>query len=168
MKVENEVAAEYVVGDVVKIDTLRWENDLVDQALAILRGRMVTVGISLTSPQVVKEYLTLKLAEREREVFGVMLVNAQNKLIHDEELFAGTLSQTSVFPREVVKLALEYNAHNVVLYHNHPSGLAEPSRADEFLTTTLKSALALIDVRVLDHIIVGGMTTMSFAEKGLL
>lgn len=168
MKAESETSAEYVVGGMPKIDTLRWENEQIDQALSIMRGRMATFGISLTSPQVVREYLTLKLADLEREVFGVMLVNAQNKLIHDEELFAGTLTQTSVYPREVVKLALKHNAHNVVLYHNHPSGVAEPSRADEFLTETLKSALALIDVRVLDHVIVGGMNTVSFAEKGML
>jgi len=168
MRAESETAAEYVVDLERRTDSLRLENDLIDQALQILRGRMVTPGIELSSPQVVKEYLILKLAEKDREVFGVLLVNAQNKLIHDEELFVGTLTQTSVFPREIVKVALSHSAHSVVIYHNHPSGLAEPSRADEFLTTTLKSALALIDVRVLDHIIVGGMTTMSFAERGML
>jgi DNA repair protein RadC len=101
-------------------------------------------------------------------VFIVLLLDAQNRLIKAQELFRGTLSQTSVYPREVVKLSLAGNAAGVLFAHNHPSGLAEPSRADELLTQNLKSALALVDVKVLDHFIVAGTNTISFAERGLL
>jgi DNA repair protein RadC len=116
----------------------------------------------------VKEYLRLQIGGREHEVFVVLFLDAQNRLIRLEELFRGTLTQTSVYPREVVKRALELNAAAVVLAHNHPSGAAEPSRADEFLTQTLKSALGLIDVRVLDHLVVTRSEVVSFAERGLL
>ncbi|MBX3603387.1 MAG: DNA repair protein RadC, partial [Rubrivivax sp.] len=107
------------------------------------------------SPQRVKDYLALHLAGRAQEVFAVLFLDGQHRLLKLEEMFAGTLTQTSVYPREVVRRALALNAGAVVLAHNHPSGLAEPSRADEYLTATLKSALALVDVRVLDHLIVG-------------
>jgi len=116
----------------------------------------------------VKEYLRLQIGGREHEVFVVLFLDAQNRLIRLEELFRGTLTQTSVYPREVLKRALELNAAAVVLAHNHPSGAAEPSRADEFLTQTLKSALGLIDVRVLDHLVVTRSEAVSFAERGLL
>jgi DNA repair protein RadC len=116
----------------------------------------------------VKEYLRLQIGGRQHEVFVVLFLDAQNRLIRLEELFRGTLTQTSVYPREVVKRALELNAAAVVLAHNHPSGAAEPSRADEFLTQTLKSALGLIDVRVLDHLVVTRSEAVSFAERGLL
>lgn len=120
------------------------------------------------SPGKVKDYLRLQLAERDHEVFAVLFLDAQSRLIRLEEMFRGTLTQTSVYPREVLKRALEVNAASVILTHNHPSGVAEPSRADEFLTQTLKSALALVDVRVLDHLVVGRGEVMSFAERGLL
>ena len=120
------------------------------------------------SPQTVREYLRLQLAALSHEVFAVLFLDAQHRLIVCEELFRGTLTQTSVYPREVVKRALEANAAAVVFAHNHPSGAAEPSRADEFLTQTLKSALALVDVRVLDHLVVGDTQVVSFAERGLL
>jgi DNA repair protein RadC len=120
------------------------------------------------SPGAVKTYLRLQLAQLGHEVFAVMFVDAQSRLLRFEELFRGTLSQTSVYPREVVKRALELHASAVILAHNHPSGVAEPSRADELLTQTLKSALALVDVRVLDHFIIGQGEVMSFAERGLL
>lgn len=116
----------------------------------------------------VKEYLRLQIGSRDHEVFVVLFLDAQNRLIRLEELFRGTLTQTSVYPREVLKRALELNAAAVVLAHNHPSGAAEPSRADEFLTQTLKSALGLIDVRVLDHLVVTRSEAVSFAERGLL
>lgn len=122
----------------------------------------------LNSPQRVREYLRLSLAHLPHEVFVVLFLDTQNRLIAQEELFRGTLSQTSVHPREVVKQALRYNAGAVILAHNHPSGAAEPSRADELLTRALKSALELVDVRVLDHIIVAGPASVSFAERGLL
>jgi len=122
----------------------------------------------LDSPQRVKDYLSLHIAHLGHEVFAVLFLDAQNRLLKFEELFRGTLTQTSVYPREVVKRALACHAAAVVLAHNHPSGAAEPSRADEFLTNTLKSALQLVDVRVLDHIVVGHGHVVSFAERGLL
>ncbi len=120
------------------------------------------------SPGAVKHYLSLQLAAHGHEVFAVLFLDAQSRLLVLEEMFRGTLTQTSVYPREVVKRALALGAAAVILAHNHPSGAAEPSRADEFLTQTLKSALALVDVRVLDHLVVGRGAVVSFAERGLL
>ena len=114
------------------------------------------------------QYLQLHLARREHEVFAVLFLDAQHRLLALEELFRGSLTQTSVYPREVVLHALRHQAAAVVLAHNHPSGTVQPSRADEALTQTLKAALALIDVRVLDHIIVAPGAALSMAEKGLL
>jgi DNA repair protein RadC len=122
----------------------------------------------LSTPEAVKAYLRLKLQNLPREVFVVIFVDAQNRVLALEELFAGTLTQTSVYPREVVKQALAHNAAAVIFAHNHPSGVAEPSQADEDLTRVLRQALALIDVRVLDHFVVGRGSAMSFAERGLL
>jgi len=120
------------------------------------------------SPGSVKDYLALNLGGRAQEVFCVLFLDTQHRLLRLEDLFFGTLSQTSVYPREVVKRALQLNAGAVVLAHNHPSGVAEPSRADEYLTQTLKNALQLVDVRVLDHVVVGQGQVVSFAERGLL
>ena len=120
------------------------------------------------SPQRVKDYLRLQLGARPHEVFAVLFVDAQHRLLAMEEMFRGTLTQTSVYPREVARRALELGAAAVVLAHNHPSGAAEPSRADEYLTQALKSALGLLDVRVLDHLVVGRDSVVSFAERGLL
>lgn len=118
------------------------------------------------SPQAVSHYLQLHLGHKPHEVFAVLFLDSQHKLLAMEELFRGTLTQTSVYPREVVLRALHHHAAAVVLAHNHPSGTAEPSRADEMLTQTLKSALALVDVRVLDHFIVTAHTCRSMAEMG--
>ncbi|WP_028604694.1 RadC family protein [Ottowia thiooxydans] len=118
------------------------------------------------SPGAVKDYLKLHLSSRAHEVFAVVFLNCQNRLIAMEEMFRGTLTQTSVYPREVVLRALHHNASAVILAHNHPSGSVEPSRADESLTKTLKSALALVDVRVLDHVIVAPGKALSMAEEG--
>src|SRR6266705_511599 len=123
---------------------------------------------ALSSPRAVRDYLRLALAGREQEVFVVLLLDAQHRVIACEELFHGTLTQTSVYPREVVKCSLKHNAAAVIFAHNHPSGVAEPCHADELLTRSLKSALALVDIQVLDHFIVAGTRTMSFAERGLL
>jgi DNA repair protein RadC len=123
---------------------------------------------ALSSPIAVRDYLRLMLAGREHEVFVVLYLDAQHRVRDTEELFRGTLTQTSVYPREVVKCALHHNAGAVIFAHNHPSGVAEPSHADETLTQALKQALALIDVRVLDHFIVAGSAVLSFAERGLL
>lgn len=122
----------------------------------------------LDSPAAVKHYLQLHLSTRPHEVFAVLFLDAQNRLIALEEMFRGTLTQTSVYPREVVLRALHHHSGAVVLAHNHPSGTVQPSRADEALTQTLKAALALVDVRVLDHIIVGPGDALSMAEKGLV
>jgi DNA repair protein RadC len=124
---------------------------------------------ALASPEAVRDWLRLALGQTPHEVFMALWLDAQNRLIASEELFRGTLTQTSVYPREVVKRALEHNAGAVILAHNHPSGLAEPSRADEVLTSSLKQALAMIDVKLLDHFIVAGSARpLSFAERGLL
>jgi DNA repair protein RadC len=126
------------------------------------------IGISLNSPQAVKKYLQLLLGGKPYEAFAVLFLDVKNRLIACEELFRGTLTHTSVYPREIVKEALTHNAASVILAHNHPSGSSEPSAADHSLTQALKQALALIDVRVLDHFVVGGKNVYSFAEHGQL
>ena len=125
-------------------------------------------GDTLNSPQVVRDYLQLLLAGRQQEVFLVLFLDTQHRVIASEELFHGTLSQTSVYPREVVKRALFHNAAAVILAHNHPSGITDPSQADQLLTSALKQALALVDVTVLDHFVVAAGQILSFAERGLL
>ena len=125
-------------------------------------------GDALGSPAAVRDFLRLTLAGREHEVFLAVMLDAQNRVLACEELFRGTLTQTSVYPREVVKRALERNAAAVIFAHNHPSGVAEPSHADQVLTQSLKQALALVDIKVLDHFIVAGSSALSFAERGLL
>lgn len=122
----------------------------------------------LNAPDKVRQYLRLWIGHLQHEVFVALYLDAQNRLLTADELFRGTLTQTSVYPREVVKHALRHNAAAVIFAHNHPSGMAEPSRADELLTASLKQALALVDVRVLDHLIVAGNVTVSFAERGLV
>jgi len=125
-------------------------------------------GDALTSPRAVREYLQLLLRARQQEVFIGLFLDAQHRVVASEELFQGTLTQTSVYPREVVKRALHHNAAAVIFAHNHPSGVAEPSQSDQLLTDALKQALQLVDVRVLDHFIVAGAGCLSFAEKGML
>jgi len=144
------------------------DDALIARALQILAIRLRKPGALLTSPSAVRDYLLLSIAEREHEVFLCLFLDAQHRVIALEELFRGTLSQTSVYPREIVKAALRCNAAAVLFAHNHPSGVAQPSHADELLTRSLKSALALVDVKVLDHFIVAGCATLSFAERGLL
>jgi DNA repair protein RadC len=125
-------------------------------------------GDAINSPRAVREYLQLLLGARQQEVFMVLFLDTQHRLLASEEMFHGTLSQTSVYPREVVKRALAHNAAAVILAHNHPSGVAEPSQSDQLLTSALKQALAMVDVRVLDHFVVAMGHTLSFAEKGLI
>jgi len=141
--------------------------EVVGAALRITERRF-RKGVSLTTPSVAREYLALRLAALEHEVFGVLFLDAQSQLIEYQELFRGTATQTSVYPREVVKAALATNAVGAILVHNHPSGSPDPSRADEYLTQTLKTALALVDVRLLDHLIIAGAGVASFAERGLI
>jgi DNA repair protein RadC len=126
----------------------------------------IRAGEILGSPQAVKQYLQLLLAARCHESFAVLFVDVKNRLIASEELFRGSLTHTSVYPREVVKAALAHNAASVIFAHNHPSGSPEPSAADRTLTQSLKQALSLVDVRVLDHFVVAGCQVYSFAEHG--
>ncbi len=125
-------------------------------------------GVTLSSPQAVKQYLQLLLGGKAYESFAVLFLDVKNRLIACEELFRGTLTHTSVYPREIVKVALTHNAASVILAHNHPSGTPEPSAADHTLTQALKQALGLIDVRVLDHFVVAGKHVYSFTEHGQL
>lgn len=141
---------------------------IIRQALKIIERRFALKRKALNSPAAVRDYLRLSLPDLQHEVFCCAFLDAQNRVIAFEELFRGTLTQTSVYPREIVKRALHHNAAAIIFAHNHPSGVAEPSRADEMLTQALKQALALVDVKVLDHFVVGGAAVMSFAERGLL
>lgn len=140
---------------------------IVQEALALLEHN-VREADALASPEAVRDYLRLLLADRMHEVFSVVFLDAQNRVIETVEMFRGTLTQTSVYPREVVLEALRRNAAAVILCHNHPSGHAEPSNADQALTRALRSALALVDIRVLDHFVVSRSSVVSFAERGLL
>ena len=132
-----------------------------------LREEMLS-GDALNSPRAVREYLQLLLRSRQQEVFMAIFLDAQHRVIAAEEMFHGTLTQTSVYPREVVKRALHHNAAAVIFAHNHPSGVAEPSDSDRLLTDALKQSLQLVDVRALDHFIVAGAGCLSFAEKGMM
>lgn len=143
------------------------ERGVIDRALTII-GRTLQSGDAFATPDAVKHYLQLHLAGEPCEQFAALYLNAQNRLIAFEVLAHGTLTQTSVYPREVVRAALAHHAAAVVLCHNHPSGTVTPSRSDEKLTQTLKSALALVDVRVLDHVIVAPGAALSMAERGLI
>ena len=145
------------------------DDAIIESALKILESRISynSDSPSLTSPQASRDYVKLKLASYQHEVFACLFMNNRNRVITFEELFRGTIDGASVYPREVVKACLSHNAAAVIFAHNHPSGVAEPSVADERITKRLKDALALIDVRVLDHLIVGE-EVISFAERGLL
>ena len=144
------------------------ERAVLNQAAHIIEAGVGVEAVVLSSPSLVRDWLAVQFSALEREMFGVILLDAQNRLIDIEVLFAGTLTQTTVFPREVVKAALACNAAAIMLVHNHPSGCAEPSRADEILTQALKQASALVHTKVLDHFIVAGTVVLSFAERGLL
>jgi len=145
------------------------DGEIIELALAVLQHKFgLREENMLNSPSAVRQYLTLRMAQLEHEVFMVLFLDSQNRAIAIEEMFRGTLTQASVYPREIVKRALQLNACSVIFAHNHPSGVAEPSHADENLTQNLKKALALVDVQVLDHFIVAGAKTLSFAERGLL
>lgn len=142
------------------------EHQVLEEAVRILDKRYTRQG-SFISADAAKDYLHIKLGGYEREVFAILLLDSQHQLIEFREMFFGTINNTSVYPREVVKAALTANAASVILAHNHPSGISEPSKADKEITQRLKQALALIDVTVLDHIVVG-RTCTSFVEQGLL
>lgn len=146
----------------------RHEDAVIGAALAIIEERIRVPAYACEKPHAVKDYLRLHLADLDHEVFCVMFLDTHLRLIAYEKLFTGTLTHTSVHPREVARRALQLNAAAVILAHNHPSGVAEPSRADVLLTQGLREALQLIDVRVVDHVIVGEREAMSFAERGLM
>ena len=141
---------------------------IIRQAIALLEQRVFKAGPLLDQPQAVKDYLRLKLVAEPNEVFAIVFMNSQHRVLAYEPMFKGTLDSTAVYPRAVVQRALELNAGAVIFSHQHPSGCTEPSSSDRALTDRLKAALALIDVRVLDHIIVGQGAPYSFAESGLL
>lgn len=144
---------------------------IIKQAIKIIQSKLKTPGLVLTNPSWVRDYLILKLAEFEEEHFSLILLDNQHRVIGFENIFRGTIDAASIYPREVVKTVLAHNAAAVILAHNHPSGNPEPSDADINLTRRLKECLALIDVRILDHVIVGGCSqtrTVSFAERGLI
>jgi len=146
----------------------RKENGVIELALEYLETRLCSYPIKLSTPDNVRDYLTLELAQDKTESFCILFLNNKHHLVKFERLFHGTIDGCSVHPRVVVQKALEYNANAVILAHNHPSGNPEPSAADKHLTTRLTDALALIEIQVLDHIIVGNTNTFSFAERGLL
>ena len=141
---------------------------LIAAAMECLAARFRDKGAAMSSPSSVRDYLRLLLTPLQHEIFVAIFLDAQNRVLAVEELFRGTLTQTSVYPREVVKKALQHNAAALIFAHNHPSGTAEPSRSDEALTNALKQALALVEVKVLDHFVVGARAATSFAERGLL
>lgn len=146
-----------------------WTDERVlERAATILEERAAKFGDSVSSPKAAADIACFRMGTLEHEAFSVFWLDAQNRMIRFEQLFRGTLTQTSVYPREVVKEAIRNNAAAAILVHNHPSGTLEASRADELLTRTLKDALALVDVRVLDHLIVSGNRSKSMAECGLV
>ena len=146
----------------------RSKKEVIEAATAFLEEKTYCYGESIESPTASKHYMRLKIGEQEREIFMVLFLSSQHHVIASEEMFYGTIDGAAVYPREVVKAALKHNAAAVILGHNHPSGICEPSAADERITERLQSALGLIDVRVLDHIICSQSEAYSFAEQGLL
>ena len=148
----------------------QWERDdaVIRNAIALLEARLAKPGVCLDNPNKVRQYLALQLAQKESEVFCCIFLDNRHQVTGFDELFQGTIDGASVHPREVVKAVLNRNAAAVIFAHNHPSGVAEPSRADITLTKRLSDALALIDVRVLDHMVVGGTDVISLAERGEL
>ncbi len=149
---------------------LKTEEEVIRAALNILEQRLeyLDPDAKMDSPNVVKPYLALELMGLEHEVFGCLWLNNRHNLIRNSIMFRGTIDSAAVYPREVVKEALSLNAAAVIIYHNHPSGDPEPSTADHRITERLKTALGTVEIRVIDHVIVGGSKTVSFAEKGLI
>ncbi|MGC3983103.1 MAG: DNA repair protein RadC [Steroidobacteraceae bacterium] len=143
------------------------DDQIIATALGILSRRIVGTTV-LDNPRATRDYFAVRFAGLEHEVFACLYLDNRHRVIACEELFRGTIDGTNVFPREVVKRALVHNAAAVIFSHNHPSGISDPSHADELITRRLKDALSMVDIRVLDHIVTGGATTCSFAERGLL
>ena len=156
-------------GESYPTDTvLEQENQVIAEAKNLLYARLQARGQILSSPQTVQDYLRLQLSEQQREIFCGLFLNSQHQLIEYRELFLGTIDSCSVYPREVAKAALGLNAAAMIFAHNHPSGVAEPSQADISLTRRLKEALGLVDIRVLDHMVIGHGEVISLAERGLM
>ena len=149
-----------------EIQTATWD-EVIGAAREMMSAK-VRYRKPMTSPKLVKEFLSIKLGTLEHEVFCLLLLDKRHRLIEYVELFRGTIDGASVHPREIVKLALAKNAASVVLAHPHPSGIAEPSQADELITQRIKEALALVDIKVLDHVIVAAGNVVSLAERGAL
>ena len=167
--ISNDTPASYQATPQEAIDLKRATDTALQLLLAELQRRNLHATMDeFTTPDSVKTYLTLSLALEEREHFHVLFLNNQHKLLLDARLFSGTIDGASVYPREVVKQALHCNAAAVILAHNHPSGICAPSEADKSITDKIRQALATVDIRTLDHIIVGQMETYSFAEHGVL
>ncbi len=167
-QIRSESAVVYQIGTAIQINNgiTSAEQEIINQAKAILMKSIVR-GDALCSPQQTRDFLSLEMAKEQAEVFGVLFLDNRNRVISFDRMFTGTIDGASVYPREVVKRALEHNAAAVIFAHNHPSGIAEPSHADEMITKRLKDGLELVDIRVLDHFVIGD-TIVSFAERGLL
>lgn len=160
---------EYLDGFLIKAMSVIDQDTIIDNALNILKSRMErSYDKFISSPQETKQFLILKLAPLEHEVFAVIFLDNQHRIIEYKEMFRGTIDSATVPPREVLKEALKQNAKSVIFAHNHPSGVPEPSNADDRITSRLREVLGMVDISVLDHIIVGGTDTVSYAERGLL
>jgi DNA repair protein RadC len=166
-KIKNESAPEYDAKALPSITITLSDDEVVAQALKILSRRIVGSN-ALTSPDLVRDFITVSLAARQDEFFGVIYLDNQHRVIKTDELFRGTIDGASVYPRVVVRECLMVNAAAVIFYHNHPSGISTASEADRLITQRLKQALNLVDIRVLDHLIVGTSEIYSFAEHGLI
>ena len=153
---------------VSKVDIREREDRTIKDAKSILFQRLMQTELILLNPSVSKDFLLMELSQKESEEFHALFLDNQHRLIKAKKLFVGTIDQCNIYPREVVKAALELNAAAIIFAHNHPSQLAEPSQSDIVLTKRLIGALALLDIRVLDHFIVGGTSVVSFAELGLI
>ena len=165
--VKSEEAAKYTA-DIVMAHQCNDDQTIVDRAIAILDSRIKSHETTITSPADTINYLRLKLSHFEHEVFCCIFLDNRHRVICFEEMFRGTIDGASVHPREIVKQALAHNAAAVILAHNHPSGTTAPSRADAQITQRIKAALALVDIRVLDHLIIGDGPALSLAEHGLV
>lgn len=171
-EVKNEEQTEYKsvapTMNMIQATQLVQDNEVIHRALQILESRMHKPIMKVNVPQDALDYLRMKLVPLEHEVFAVMFLDNRHQLIEYEEMFRGTIDGASVYPREVVKRALQLNAAALIISHNHPSGNPEPSMSDEVITIRLKDACKLVEIRLLDHIIVGGMETVSLAARGVL
>lgn len=154
--------------DLIMCDQVSLDDEIINRALSILESRIINKGVTIVGSDSAVNFLRLQLELEEQEIFCVLFMDTQNRVIEFKKMFFGTLSETSVYPREVVKLALKLNASSVIFSHNHPSGIPEPSIEDRHITKRLSDALNLVDVRILDHIVIGHGISVSFAERGWL